>query len=176
MCPSFVTGAGWVVYEECVVSAVLSLRTKAVQLNTVLDFINARWDHANKDEIFSTAVHELMFFVAGDKDCGPASYFTPFAILEYLTYSGVDKNFVFPFVGVPWGKTTGFYSKNTHAEVISLVFFPNNDSSCDTLYRIVVELVRRYLFIICYFHDVPMSQCFGSRILNIIKYIVNTDS
>lgn len=107
-----------------------------------------------------------MFLIAGDEDCGPASHFAPFTVLKYLTNSGVDKNFVFPFVGMSWSEATGLYSKNTHAEIVSLVFFSYNDPSRDTLYCVIVELVTRYFLVICYFHNIPVGLNLGAQRYN----------
>ncbi len=80
-----------------------------------------------------------MFFIAGDEYHGTAGYLPPFTVLEDFANAGMDKNFMFPFMGVSWGETAGFKGKDPHAEIFCLVFFADCNSAGYTFGDVVVK-------------------------------------
>lgn len=82
-----------------------------------------------------------MFFVAGDEHNGAAGHCLPFAILVYLALAGMDKNFMFPGMGVAWGEAAWGNSEHPHAEVIGMVILADYYPSGYAFGILVVKMV-----------------------------------
>lgn len=114
---------------------------------------NTRGNEANKDEVFTTAVHELVLFIAWDENHRAAGDFPPFSVLVDLSFSGMDKYFVLPVMGMSGGESAWNDGKHTHTKVIGRIFLADYDSAGDTFYSLVVKFMGRGILVVRNFHD-----------------------
>ena len=69
-------------------------------------------------------------FVRGDEDNAVFKYVYRTLVTQYYPATGEDEYFMFPGVGVGWGRTPGLHFKYPHAEIWRSVF-TGNDLSLD---------------------------------------------
>lgn len=92
-------------------------------ISNVSDLVDPGRNEADENEILSTAIHELVLFIARNENNCAAGNSLPFTIFVNSSDSGVNKNFMFPFMGVARCKATWGKSEGAHAEVLCLILF-----------------------------------------------------
>ncbi len=115
-------------------------------------------DQANEDEVLAAAIHKLVILVAGDEKHRAAGHLSPFAVLVYLALAGVDKNLVFPGVGVTWSETTRGDSKDAHTKVVGVVFLADNDPAGNTFHSFAVELLSGTILVTGNLHIIFLDE------------------
>jgi hypothetical protein len=129
-----------------------------VMSQTILKLGHTGRDQANKDEVLAAAIHKLVILVTGDEKHGAAAHLSPFAVLVYLALAGVDKNLVFPGMGVARGETTRGDSKDTHTKVVGAVFLADYDPAGDTFHCFAVELLGGTILVTGNLHRIFLDE------------------
>lgn len=96
-----------------------------------LQFRNTRWNQTGKYQRFRTCIPDLVFLITGDKCGTPGTYRFPAAVPEYLSLPGMEKDFMFPVVGMAGCESICSDFKYAHAEVVRTVGLADGDPAGD---------------------------------------------
>lgn len=76
----------------------------------------------------------------------------PAAISVYFAFPGMHEYLMLPIMAVFWGISSGSDLKQTHAEILRAIAFPNNDPSSDSIYSGPIENNGFYCTVFRYPH------------------------